>query len=82
MVWTEQEITKKCQEICALIAAIICLASKNGKQAARLSSLKRELESISRAQELASQVYTFGDDEARRKLNEVATKYSKDKRNS
>ena len=68
--------------ICGLVAGIICLATKNGQQAARLSYLKRELDAISKAQELAANVYTLGDDEARRRLNEVANKYSKSKRNS
>ena len=60
--------------ILALIAALACLASKNGKQAARLKELKRELENISRAQELASSVYAMDDDTARRKLSELAAK--------
>ena len=60
--------------ICALVAAIVCLAEKNGKQAAKLKDLKRELEGISRAQELAANVYALDDDAARRKLSELAAK--------
>lgn len=60
--------------ICALIAALICMAEKNGKQAAKLKDLKRELEGISRAQELAANVYSMDDSTARRKLCELQAK--------
>lgn len=63
--------------ICALVAVIICLATKNGKQAAKLKELKRELDGISRAQELAASVYSMGSEEARRKLQEVSNKLNK-----
>lgn len=63
--------------ICALVATIICLATKNGKQAARLKELKRELDAISKAQELAASVYSLSDNDARRLLNDVANKQSK-----
>lgn len=58
--------------ICALVAAIICLSTKNGKQAARLKELKREVEGLARAQELASNVYSLTPDDARRKLQGIA----------
>jgi hypothetical protein len=66
--------------ICALIATIICLAEKNGKQAARLKALKRELDGISRAQEMAANVAGFDDDTARRRLCEIATEQSRKQR--
>lgn len=58
--------------IIGLIAAIICLASKNGKQAARLKDLKRELDAIDRSQKLAANVYSLPPDDARRLLHDVA----------
>lgn len=60
--------------ILALIAALICLASKNGKQAARLKELKRELDGISKAQELANSVASLSDSDANRLLQTIATK--------
>lgn len=60
--------------ICALIAALVCLASKNGKQAAKLKELKRELDGISRAQELANSVASLSDSDANRLLTQIATK--------
>lgn len=60
--------------ICALVAAIICLATKNGKQAAKLKELKRELNGIAKAQELAASVHTLSDDDANRLLANIATK--------
>lgn len=60
--------------ICSLVAVIICLATKNGKQAARLKELKRELDGISRAQELANSVAFLSDGDADRLLSQIATK--------
>ncbi len=60
--------------ICALVAAVICLATKNGKQAAKLKELKRELNAIARAQELAATVNSLSDDDANRLLASIATK--------
>jgi hypothetical protein len=48
------------------------MARKNGKQAARLKELKREVEGLARAQELASNVYSLTPDDARRKLQGIA----------
>lgn len=59
---------------CGLVAAIVCLAEKNGKQAARLKELKRELNAIAKAQELASSVNSISDDDANRLLVSIATK--------
>ena len=50
------------------------MARNNGKQAARLKDLKRELEGISRAQELSANVYSLPDDDARRRLHDIASK--------
>ena len=58
--------------ICALMAAIIALASKNGKQAAKLKELKRELNAISKAQELAASVNYLSDSDADRLLAKIA----------
>ena len=63
--------------ICALVATIICLATKNGKQAARLKELKRELDANAKAQELAATVYSLPDDDARRRLQDVANQQNK-----
>lgn len=60
--------------ICALIAALICMAQKNGKQAARLKDLKRELEGISRAQELSNSIGNWDDAAIRERLHEIANK--------
>lgn len=60
--------------ICALVAAIICLATKNGKQAAKLKELKRELEGIARAQELQNSIGNWSDDAVRQRLHEIANK--------
>ena len=60
--------------ICALVAAIICLATKNGKQAAKLKELKRELNAIAKAQELAASVNSLSNDDANRLLASIATK--------
>jgi hypothetical protein len=60
--------------ICALVAAIICLATKNGKQAAKLKELKRELEGIARAQELQHSIGNWSDDAVRQRLHEIANK--------
>lgn len=60
--------------IIALVICIAAMARKNGKQAARLKDLKRELEGISRAQELSANVYSLPDDDARRRLHDVANK--------
>lgn len=59
--------------ICALLAAIIALANKNGKQAAKLKELKRELNAIAKAQEMASLVNALSDDDANRLLAKIAT---------
>ena len=64
--------------ICALVTIIICLANRSGKQAARLKELKRELESISRAQELAANVYSMPDNIALGKLHDIANKQRSD----
>lgn len=58
--------------ICALLAAIICLARKNGKQAARLKELKRELNAIAKAQEIAASVTSLSDDDANKLLAKIA----------
>jgi hypothetical protein len=63
--------------IVCLVVALIVMASKNGKQAARLKELKREVEGLARAQELASNVYSLDDDTARRKLCELQAKQRK-----
>ena len=63
--------------IIALIAALICLASKNGKQAARLKELKRELDAISKSQEIAANVASFDDDTVRKRLHEIANSQHK-----
>lgn len=60
--------------IIALVICIAAMARKNGKQAARLKDLKRELERISNAQALAANVYSLVDDDARRRLHDVANK--------
>lgn len=60
--------------ILILVACLVAMAKKNGKQAARLKDLKRELERISNAQALAANVYSLGDDDARRRLHDVANK--------
>lgn len=60
--------------IIALVICIIAMARNNGKQAARLKDLKRELERISNAQALAANVYSLDDDDARRRLHDVANK--------
>lgn len=60
--------------IIALVICIVAMARKNGKQAARLKDLKRELERISNAQALAANVYSLDDDDARRRLHDVANK--------
>lgn len=58
--------------IVCLIIALVVMARKNGKQAARLKELKREVEGLARAQELASNVYSLTPDDARRRLCELA----------
>lgn len=60
--------------ILALIAALICLASKNGKQAARLKELKRELDAIAKAQEISNAIANFDDNTVRQRLHEIANK--------
>lgn len=60
--------------ILALISIIIVMARKNGNDAARLKELKRELERISRAQELANSVNNLSDADAERLLLQIATK--------
>lgn len=60
--------------ILILVACLVAMAKKNGKQAARLKELKRELERISNAQALAANVYSLDDDDARRRLHDVANK--------
>lgn len=60
--------------ILLLVICLVAMARKNGKQAARLKELKRELERISNAQALAANVYSLDDDDARRRLHEVANK--------
>lgn len=59
--------------ICALLAAIIAIANKNGKQAAKLKELKRELNAIAKAQEMASLVNAISDDDANRLLAKIST---------
>lgn len=58
--------------IVCLVVALIIIARKNGKQATRLKELKREIEGLARAQELASNVYSMSADDARRRLHELA----------
>ena len=60
--------------IIALVICIAAMARKNGKQAARLKDLKRELERISNAQALANSVANLSDDDADRLLAQIATK--------
>lgn len=60
--------------IIALVVCIAAMARKNGKQAARLKDLKRELERISNAQALANSVANLSDDDANRLLAKIATK--------
>lgn len=60
--------------IIALVVCIVAMARKNGKQAARLKELKRELERISNAQALANSVANLSDDDADRLLAKIATK--------
>lgn len=60
--------------IIALVICIAAMARKNGKQAARLKELKRELERISNAQALANSVANLSDDDADRLLAKIATK--------
>lgn len=60
--------------IIALVICIAAMARKNGKQAARLKDLKRELERISNAQALANSVANLSDDDANRLLAKIATK--------
>lgn len=60
--------------IIVLVICIATMARKNGKQAARLKELKRELERISNAQALANSVATLSDDDADRLLAQIATK--------
>lgn len=60
--------------ICSLIAVIICLSNKNGKQAARLKELKRELDAISRAQELANSIGNWDDASIRERLHSIANR--------
>lgn len=60
--------------ILALIAALACLASKNGKQAARLKELKRELDAIAKAQEISNAIANFDDNTVRQRLHEIANK--------
>lgn len=58
--------------IVLLVCAIVCMARQNSKQAAKLKALKRELEGISRAQEIANSIYSMPDSLASSKLHEVA----------
>lgn len=60
--------------ILLLVACLLAMARKNGKQAARLKDLKRELERISNAQALANSVANLSDDDADRLLAKIATK--------
>ncbi len=60
--------------ILILVACLVAMAKKNGKQAARLKELKRELERISNAQALANSVANLSDDDADRLLAKIATK--------
>lgn len=60
--------------IIALVICIIAMARNNGKQAARLKDLKRELERISNAQALANSVANLSADDANRLLAKIATK--------
>lgn len=60
--------------ILLLVACLLAMAKKNGKQAARLKELKRELERISNAQALANSVANLSDDDADRLLAQIATK--------
>ena len=60
--------------ILILVACLVVMAKKNGKQAARLKELKRELESISRAQEIQNTIGDWSDDAVRQRLHEIANK--------
>ena len=63
--------------IIALVICIAAMARKNGKQAARLKDLKRELERISNAQALAKNVYALSAEEAQKKLQDIANKLNR-----
>ena len=60
--------------ILLLVACLVAMARKNGKQAARLKELKRELESIARAQEIQNTIGDWSDDAVRQRLHEIANK--------
>lgn len=60
--------------ILILVACLVVMAKKNGKQAARLKELKRELEGIANAQKLANNVHNMSDDIVANKLHKIAEK--------
>jgi hypothetical protein len=60
--------------ILGLVGGIVALANKNGKQAARLKELKRELESIERAQKLANDIGNWDADAIRSRLHEISNR--------
>ena len=60
--------------ILLLVICLVAMARKNGKQAARLKELKRELESIARAQEIQNTIGDWSDDAVRQRLHEIANK--------
>ena len=62
----------------SLLAVCLWLAGKNGSKAAQLQALKIELnkqaEEQARAQKITNRVYALSDDDARRRLHDVANK--------
>lgn len=66
--------------VCALVAAIICLATKNGQQAVRLRSLKRELDAIAKQQEIAADIGKWDDVSVRERLHEIANEQGRKQR--
>ena len=65
----------------SLLTVIIFLSSKNGSKAAQLEALKAELkkqaEEQARSNRITDRVSTLSNEEARRKLNEIANKIRK-----
>lgn len=60
--------------IIGLVGGLIAMARHSGKQAARLKELKRELDAISRAQELANDIGNWDDASIRERLHSIANR--------
>ena len=64
--------------ICFLIGLVIVLARREGKKSAKLEALKaeakRNAEEQRREQQVTNAVYALSDDDARRRLHDVANK--------